>query len=136
MTLPSFITIASFEQSCRIAMSSSGSPSDDQDVGALALLDRPAQLLHAQELRPVLRRGDDRLHGREAHVGDEELDVLRVLAVGAPDEAVVASGMTRTPASFSLRIAMQPSSHSSWYSVASMTSGGMPQAPPFSRFEW
>ena len=78
----------------------------------------PALVLEAQQLGAVLGGGDDRLHRREAHVGDEQLDVLRVLAVGAPDEAVVAAGDDADAGLRSLSIATQPSSHSSWYSVA------------------
>ena len=91
MTLPFAMTIASFERSCRIAMSADRVAVDDEDVGALAFLDRPALVLEAQQLGAVLRGRDDRLHRREAHVGHEQLDVLRVLAVRAPHEAVVAA---------------------------------------------
>src|SRR5688572_29809283 len=70
---------------------------DDHEIGELAGLERPDAVLHAHELGAVPGGAGDRLERREADDVDEDLDVLRVLAVRVPGESKVAAGAHADP---------------------------------------
>src|SRR5215470_3490835 len=61
---------------------------DQQDVGEEARLDLAQLLFHHHDGSALPRRGDDRLHRREAQQLDEMLEVAGVAADRVPGEAV------------------------------------------------
>src|SRR6185436_13088205 len=68
---------------------------DDQDVRELAGLKRADLLVAAEDLGAGLRGAAERVGGGEADLLHEEGELLRVVAVGGPGEAVVAAHAER-----------------------------------------
>ena len=88
---PSFMIASSLSLSCRIAMLDSGSPSTSSRSASQPSWISPSSLLHHHLPAPARGR-DEGLHRRHAEVLHEVLEVLGVLAVRRPGEAVVAAG--------------------------------------------